>query len=218
MIGWVIAAGILLIIALLPVGAVAEYSAEGYWVKLLIGPFRKQLLPKAEKQRERKPKKKKATAEKAKAKSARSGERKTKKGGTVDYIIKLIRLAIDELGLFKKRLLIKNLTVHYTAASSDPFSTAMQFGGCCAGAGTLMALIRYNFRVRNLDLASDVDFDAKTPSVFLAADLRIAVWAVLGLVLRFVIRFLKESATRKASALEATRDTTTQGKVETING
>ena len=217
MIGWLIAAGILLLIGLMPLGAEAEYSADGYWVRLIIGPFRKRLLPAEEKQKKEKHEKKKTTVKKSKADGSAT-DKKKKKGGTVEFVMGLIREALIALGRFKRRLIIKNLTVRYTAASSDPYSAAMQFGGSWAGFGTLMAIIRRNFHVKRLEFGSDVDFDSKKPTVYLAADLRIAVWAVLGIGIRFGIQFLKVVAKQKINAPKPAQDTTIQGKVETANG
>ncbi len=218
MIGWLIAAGILLFIGLMPVGASAEYSSDGYWLKLILGPFRRMLLPAEAKSKKGKRKKKNTTAKQSKADGAATNEKKQIKGGTVEFVLELIHEALTALGRLKRRLIIKRLTVRYTAASADPYSAAMQYGGVWAGCGTLVAIIRRNFRVRRLDLSSDVDFDSKKPTVYLAADFRIAVWAILGIGILFGIRFLKAIAKRKTYVPKPAQDTTIQGKVEKANG
>ena len=196
--------GVLLIIALIHVGVRGEYSADGYFLDAFAGPVTVRIMPQEEK--EEKPQK----AKKAKEKAPEE-EKKKKSGADVGTLMELISAGVEALGGFCRHLRIRKLKIHYTAAAEDPFSAAMQFGGASAGAGYLTAVMRQNFRVKKLELYTDVDFSAKKPVVYAAFHAGIPVWAVCSIGIRFLIRFLR---TRKKP--ETTADT--QGKAETEHG
>lgn len=198
---------ILLILGLIHVGVRGEYSAEGYFLDAYAGPVTVRLFP-----REKKAEKKKKP-EKEKNQSA-EGEKQKKKGADLPFLMELISAGIEALGRFCRHLRIRKMIVHFTAASEDPFSAAMQFGGASAGAGYLTAVIRQNFRVKKLELYTDVDFEAAKPSVYAAFHAGIPVWAVCGIGIRFLIRFLK---VKKSPSVSAETENTT-GKAETKHG
>ena len=213
MIGWGIAAAVLLLIAFLPVGAAAKYGADGYWVKIAAGPFRFALLPPKEKpDREKKTRRKRKTPEKAE--TERKDESPEKGGPAVD-LIELVRTGIAALRRFSRRIVIRRLIVHFTAASPNPASAALQYGGGWALCGTLTALLSHAFRVRKTDLKPDMNFDLESPTVYAYADLRIAVWAILEIAIVSGFRLLKSKVAGKAPVKPAQ---TNQGKVETANG
>ena len=198
--------GILLIIGLIHVGVRGEYSAEGYFLDAFAGPVSIRILPGKEKpEKQKKSKKEKSeTPQKEKAK---------KSGGDMESLLELISAGIEALGRFCRHLRIRRLVVHFTAASADPFSAAMQFGGASAGAGYLTAVIRQNFRVKKLELYTDVDFEAKKPAVYAAFHAGIPVWAACSVGIRFLIRFLRTKKTGKSTDTQ-----NTQGKAETEHG
>ena len=63
--GWLIALGIVVLLAILPLGASVKYDADGLLVKLIAGPVKITLFPRPKKpQKEKKPKEPKKTPEK----------------------------------------------------------------------------------------------------------------------------------------------------------
>ena len=210
-----IAAGIVLaviiIIALLRVGADAVYDSNGLVLKVFAGLVSIRLLPertisaeeeeKKEKKKalkkaraEEKKKKKKLKAEKRRLKAEKkksktktdsdSSEQKSgKRGGTVDLILSMLPSVKKVLGRFRRKLLIKRLKVYYTSAGEDPYSTAMAFGYASAGMGVLMPFLYNHFRVRKCDLRADFDFDAKEPYVYIEARVSLAIWEIIYILL-----------------------------------
>ena len=57
--GWLIAAGIVLLLAILPVGISAIYNANGPLVRVIAGPIRFTVFPAKKKEKKPKPQKKK---------------------------------------------------------------------------------------------------------------------------------------------------------------
>ena len=199
--------GVLLFLGLIHVGVRGEYSAEGYYLDVYAGPVTVRLFPKEEK------KEKKEKQEKEKKQPA-EGEKEKKKGADLPFLLELISAAVEAIGRFCRHLRIRKMIVHFTSASEDPYSAAMMFGGASAGAGYLTAVIRQNFHVRKLELYTDVDFEAAKPSVYAAFHAGIPVWAVCGIGIRFLIRFLKA---KKSPGVSAETENST-GKAETEHG
>ena len=110
LITWAAVLLILIFIALIRVGIKARYSEEGVFLQLKIFLFHITLLPK-EKDKAKKKKQKKETPK---------DEKKEKKGGTVDFVLKIFTAAKRVLVRLKKRLRIDELTVHYVSGCDDP--------------------------------------------------------------------------------------------------
>ena len=64
MTGWLIAMGILVLLAILPVGVCLIYNEDGLVLSLLLGAVKIKLLPKASKEKKKKEKPKKQKKEK----------------------------------------------------------------------------------------------------------------------------------------------------------
>ena len=73
--GWLITLGILVLLAILPLGAAVRYNSEGFSLKVIAGPVRIPLIPGKKKDPEKEKKKK----EEKKAKKAKKAGEKPKK-------------------------------------------------------------------------------------------------------------------------------------------
>ena len=76
--GWLITLGILVLLAILPLGAAVDYHSEGFFLDVIAGPVRIPILPKKKKdtpKKEKKPRKKKKDGGK-KEKSQPAAEKK----------------------------------------------------------------------------------------------------------------------------------------------
>ena len=78
----------------------------------------------------------------------------------------------------KRRLLIKQLTLHYTSGNDDPSKTALIFGASSAAFGVITPLIERNFRVKRRDLRASTDFVTKEQCIYAKIIISIAVWEV----------------------------------------
>ena len=154
---------IILIIALIRVGVIVEYSSDGLFAWLKIG-FIKTVIHGDDKVK--KPKKKPKKKDKS----------KSFKPGSLHDFLEMVKIFKNTLGRLRRKLLIKTLILHYTAAGSDPAKTAMQFGAANAVFGTVMPIIERHFRVKKRDLRASADFDSDKPGVYAKITVSIAIW------------------------------------------
>ena len=131
----------LILIGFLPVGVQGEYSAEGYWVAVKIGPAAIRILPRKPRP-EGKPPKKREEKEK---KKAEPGEEKPeaqpgmKRGGNLPMFKELLALVLDAQKSVRKKLKIRELTLYLTmgGGGEDPAKSAVLYGRAWAAIGNL---------------------------------------------------------------------------------
>ncbi len=192
---------IIVIILLVPVGAEAEYDEAGATLWLRIGAFRKILYPRPPKpEKAEKDKKTKAKKEKKEKKQKNEAEGKTRKGGTLKLIRELIPVGIEALGRFKRRLIIKKLSLYFCFGGEDPAKVALSFGGASAGAGMIVPLLQQHFRIMEMDIRNSVDFTCGETKVYAHADLRIRIVTILAIAITAGIKTLKIFTARKKGA------------------
>ncbi|MDR2358038.1 MAG: hypothetical protein LBD92_08170 [Oscillospiraceae bacterium] len=167
MIGLAVAAVLLAAAAFTRVGVLARYDEDGLSLVARVGFVGIRLLPRA-----RRP----GRPGRGGRDEKKAGRKRAGRGGPADIPV-VVRAALNALGRLRRRLLIKRLTVRYSApGAADPAAAAMMYGGLSAGAGALLALIGGAFRVRERELAADVDFTSDKPRVFISAEISLAVW------------------------------------------
>jgi len=167
---------ILLIIALLRFGVSVEYSSEGVTAFFHAGPFGMKIYP-VEKDPTKEEKNKRKKAEKKAKKEEKVKDKPPfKMPGGLKGLLDMIPPLINMLGRFKRRLLIKNLTLHLTAAGDDAYKTAMTYGAASAGFGVLTPLLENNFRIKKRDFQVDVDFLSTEQKIYVKAAFSFAVW------------------------------------------
>jgi hypothetical protein len=173
---------VLLLLALLRVGVTAEYGADGLKLRAFAGPVRINLLRGTRKSK--KPKK----AEKAKKQKKEKSEKKP--GGAMDFRATLPAF-LETLGRFKRKLTVKRLTVHYTAAGDDAYSTSLTFGGASVGLGFLTPILENNFKVKRRDFQTSADFTAQEAYIYVNAAISLAVWEIFYIAAAILPAFLK---------------------------
>lgn len=184
---------VLVLFNLLRVGACAEYSEEGFMLKLAIGCLRIKLVPKTEnkpKQKKEKPEKKKNEKKKGKKKRERpdsagaESKNEEKKGGSLKKIMAVLPTVFQTLGRFFRFLRIDILKVRYTVGTEDPCDTALQYGIIGAGLGPLEPWLKKLLHVRKWDVAVRPDFEREEPLVYLKAQATIAIWQIIYIVIK----------------------------------
>lgn len=166
------------LIALLRVGARATLEENVFSLTVIAGPVRLKLLPpKNKEEKAKKPKKEK------KPKEAGEEKPKPKIKITLDLISTILSAVGELLGRLRRKLRVDKLTVHYTVATDDPYNTAMTFGYASAAVNALMPVIDNIFKVKDHDVGVDVAFDAPEPKIYVDAQLTIAIWEILYIVL-----------------------------------
>lgn len=189
--GWLIAAGVLVFIAILPVGVSALYNEDGPLVNLLIGPVKILLFP--GKKKESKEKKEKPKKAKKSEKETSSSKKKTKKkGGSIQDFLPLVDKVLDFLDAFRRKLRVDHLEMKLVLGGGDPCDMAVNYGKAWATLGNLMPLLNRAFVIKKRDLEVECDFLADTTVITARLDLTITVGRVLSLLVVQGIPALRE--------------------------
>lgn len=187
---------LLLCISLIRVGGVVEYSAEGLTIAARAGIVKITLYPRPVKQKKQTFQKKKAIE---KAKKA-AQDQAPKLGGALKFLLKLIPVACELAGRFRRKLRVDRLNIDFTAAGGlDAARGAIQFGQASAAMGAMTALLENSFQIKERRFRSSVDFTHTEPVVYLYAALsltigqcvRLGVWAGIR-VLKVYLAYRKE--------------------------
>ena len=173
---------LLLLLSLVRVGGIVDYSAAGLVVRLRLGAFRFTLFPL--KPRKKKPKMQK---EKPPAPPKPTAEPAKKEGGSLDLLKQFLPLVADAAGKFKRKIRIDRLDLDLTVACPDPADAAMAYGGANAILGMVVPLLEHNFNVKERKIHTALDFDRTSPAVALTAavSMTIGQGAALTLTLGF---------------------------------
>jgi len=163
----------LVLIALLRFGAIVEYSEAGLELWAKAGFLRIKLI---DPEKEKKPKKKK------KKKPKKKSDSKALKPGSLKDFTDILKAVANALKRLKRRLLIKQLTIHFTSANENPANTATMFGAANAVFNTIIPLAERNFRIKKRDLRASTDFCGSEQKIYAKVIISIAVWEVFYMI------------------------------------
>jgi len=187
MMGWLIALGVLALLAILPLGVAARYDSSGPVVKLIAGPVRITLYP---------GKKKEKTSDSAKnekkktSKPASSG--KKKKGGNYSDFLPLLQLILDFLDALRWKLRVNHLELKLIMAADDPCDLAVNYGRAWAALGNLMPILESHMVIKKRNLEVECDFTSDTTVIFARVDLTVTLGRILSLGVIHGIRILRQ--------------------------
>ena len=187
--GWLIAVGVLTLLAILPVGVSAFYDADGPLAYATVGPIRICLYPGKEKVKSEKKDKKSKRKDKP---SGSSKKTKSKKGGSLQEFLPLVDYVLDFLSAFKRKLRITRLEMKLVMAGEDPAALAVNYGKALAALGNLMPLLERAFVIKKRDLEVECDFLAEKTLIAARADISITLGRILSLLLVQGIPVLRE--------------------------
>lgn len=199
--GWLIILAILAVLAMLPLGVKARYDENGPRVSLIAGPARIPLFPQKEKK-----KKEKKLPEKTvkKAKKEVKKEAPSEKGGSLTDFLPLVRLVLDFLGDFRRKLRVKRLEIKLTMAGDDPCDLAVNYGRAWGILGNLMPQLERFLTIKKRDLQVACDFTATQTVIYAQVEITITLGRILALGARNgikgLIKFLKIIKKRKGGA------------------
>lgn len=193
--GWIIALVILVLLAILPLGADVRYNAQGLSLKVIAGPIRIGILP-SKKDKTKKEKKEKAKPQKkaeAKAEKKPKGEEKPKeKGGPITDFLPLVKIALDLLNSFRKKLRIRRLELKLIMAADDPCDLAVNYGRANAALGNLLPQLERCFVIKKRDVEIECDFEASETVIIARADVIITLGWLLAILVYYGVRALKK--------------------------
>ena len=218
--GWLIALGIVLLLAVLPMGVRVRYNSEGIVLKVIAGPVKITLLPRPNKKKKEKKKK-----EKKKSKTGEvSGEEENlpkppqppkepkkkadqaEKGGSLLDFLPLVKIALDFLGDFRRKLRLDDLYLRLILAGSDPCDLAVNYGRAWAALGNLMPQLEKWFVIKKRDVEVECDFETSQTLVIAHLDLTITLGRLLAAAVKFAVRalieYLKIKKKRKGGAVK----------------
>lgn len=207
--GWIITLAILVLLAILPLGAVVRFNSEGISLKVIAGPIRIPLLPGKKKDPEEavQKKEKKPVKNKNKSKSADSKQKDEKpkeKGGPITDFLPLVKTALDLLNSFRKKLRINHLELKLIMAGDDPCDLAINYGKANAAMGNLLPLLEKVFVIKKRDIEVECDFESSQTLIIARADITITLGWLLGILfyygVRAVIQYFQINNKRKGGA------------------
>ena len=216
--GWLIALGIVLLLAVLPLGVRLRYNSEGMVLKIIAGPVKITLLPRPPKKKKEKKKKEKKSAVAPAAEeenlpkppqppeAPREKKPKGEKGGSLLDFLPLVKTALDFLGDFRRKLRLDNLYLRLILAGDDPCNLAVNYGRAWAAVGNLLPQLEKWFVIKKRDIEVECDFETAETLVIAHLDLTITLGSLLAAVLKFAVRalieYLKLRKKRKGGAVK----------------
>ena len=211
--GWIITLGILVLLAILPLGASVKYDADGPLVRLIAGPVKITLFPRPKKpEKEKKQKEKKAESKpaakkqpgKKKAEEPEKQPEEKKSGGPVTDFLPLLKVALDLLNDFRRKLRVNRLEVKLVMAGGDPRDLAINYGKAWAAIGNLMPRLEKVLVIKKRDIDVECDFVASKTTIYARLDLTITLGRILAIAVvygvRAVVEFIKINNKRKGGA------------------
>lgn len=209
--GWLITPGILVLLAILPLGVHVRYDEDGARVMAVLGPVRILLYPRPKKlpkeaasQKQDKPKKEQKKAAPAK-KSASKSQEKNKKGGSVTDFLPLVDVALGLVNDFRRKLRVNCLELKVIMAGGDPCDLAVNYGKAWAAMGNLLPRLEQVLVIQRRNIEIECDFTASSTLVTARVEITMTLGRLLALVfvngIRGLIEFLKIMKKRKGGAV-----------------
>jgi len=202
--GWIITFGILILLAVLPLGARIRYDAGGLLVRLVLGPVKLTVYPrpKKEKKEKKEPEKKQEAAQKQEENLPKppqppkeEKQKEKKQGGSLTDFLPLVKVALDFLGDFRRKLRLDDLYLRLILASGDPCDLAVNYGKTWAAVGNLLPVLEQCFVIRKKDVEVECDFTASQTTVIARLEITITLGRLLALLAVYGFRGIKEFIT-----------------------
>ena len=200
--GW-ITLGVLALLAILPLGVRICYDAMGPLIKVILGPVKVTVYPRPKKEK-KPPKKEKTKKESASKQSedpslpkppqpppAPKPEQKASAGSLKDFL-PFVKLGLNLLGDFRRKLRVNNLYLRLILASSDPCDLAINYGKTWTAVGNFMPVLERWFVIKKRDVEVECDFTASETKIIARMDLTMTLGRLLTLVAVYACRGLKE--------------------------
>ena len=205
--GWLIFLAILVLLAILPLGASVLYDADGPRVRIVAGPVKIQVFPMKKKPKKDKTKKEKPQKEPKKPAQAGEAQKpfpKPKTGGSWTDFLPLVQVVLDLLNDLRRKLRVHELKLHLTLAGDDPCDLAVNYGRMNASLAALIAQLERVLVIQKRDVHVDCDFTANETVILARLDLTITLGRILSIAVRYGVRglmtFLKIKKQREGGA------------------
>ena len=192
--------GILFLLAILPLGVRVLYDENGPLVKLVLGPVKLTVFPRPKKEKkpkqEKKPEKQEAQAEPKLPQPPQPPpapkEPKKEKGGSLTDFFPFVKLALDFLGDFRRKLRMNELYLRLILASDDPCDLAVNYGKTWTAVGNFLPALERWFVIKKRDVEVECDFTASETKVIARVEITLTLGRLLSLVAVYAVRGIKE--------------------------
>lgn len=194
--------GILTLLAILPLGVRILYDAAGPVVKIVLGPVKLSVFPRKKKEvkKKRKPEVKQEAKRQAQEENLPKPPQappapkpaKETKGGSLTDFLPFVKLVLDFLGDFRRKLRLDELYLRLILASDDPCDLALNYGKTWTAVGNFLPALEHWFVIKKRDVEVECDFTASETKVIARLEITITLGRLLVLVAVYAFRGIKE--------------------------
>lgn len=125
-------------------------------------------------------------------------------GGSWTDFLPLVKVAVNFLGDFRRKLRVKVLKLKLILGGGDPYNLAVNYGRAWAALGNLMPQLERFLVIGKRDVEVECDFTASETKVDVRLDISITLGRILALAVVYAVRalveFLKIKKKRKGGA------------------
>lgn len=189
--GWFIALGILVLLAIFPLGISVRYDEEGFAAKMIAGPLRLMLYPRKRKEKNTETPKQ-GKPPKSTGTPAAEPKPKTKKGGPLADFLPLAKLALKFLNDLRRKIRVKRLEGKVILACDDPCDLAVNYGKAWAAVGSVMPQLERVFTIKKRNVEVEADFRETQTKIFARLEVTITLGRLVVLLAIHGFRMLKE--------------------------
>ena len=200
--GWWITLGVVTLLAILPLGVRVCYDSAGPLVKVALGPVKIKVYPRpkktekpkkeTKKQPEAAPAPEEAHLPKPPQPPASKTPPKKEKGGSLKDFLPFVKLGLDFLGDFRRKLRVKQLYLRLILAGEDPCDLAVNYGKTWTAVGSLIPALERWFVIKNRDVEVACDFTASETLVVARLEITITLGRLLSLAAVYAVRGIRE--------------------------
>ena len=200
--GWWITLGVVTLLAILPLGVRVCYDSAGPLVKVVLGPVKIKVYPRpkktekpkkeTKKQPEAAPAPEEAHLPKPPQPPAPKTSPKKEKGGSLKDFLPFVKLGLDFLGDFRRKLRVKQLYLRLILAGEDPCDLAVNYGKTWTAVGSLIPALERWFVIKNRDVEVECDFTASETLVVARLEITITLGRLLSLAAVYAVRGIRE--------------------------
>ena len=183
MIGLGIAAAVILIIALLPVGITARFDGEDTDIRLIIGPFRRKAKPSGINYLE--------LIDTLYAAEEEIVGTSAGQGSVVRRFLSQLRSLVMLLSEARQIIKIRRLELKLILGGDDPCDVALAYGATAAAVWNLLGALDRLFVIQKRDVDIGCDFESTQTLVTARLDFTLPVYRLVTFLWRYVVRLVR---------------------------
>ena len=118
-------------------------------------------------------------------------EKKPRPKPSPEELLQLLKLGLDAMARFKRKITVNRFMLHLVVAAEDPFDATMAYGLVNTGLGMLEGMRGRAFRVKQCDIQTALDFDSTEPRFDAELTMTISLGRILAVVFAAGWGFMK---------------------------